>query len=329
MPLDRIVVWNRTDNGLGSRLADSQVIVLDAARQPVWRQSLPTAPAPSTELLLSSGQPVDFVSAAGRLYAGRFFGRGRVRGPRPCRQRAGPSAAKPASRTRIADRHQGAVEIAAGWKLIVTLEYTSKWANHTLGRFRLSTSNDGRAMQFSGTPKGWSRRSACRWPSARPSNWRRSKSIIEIIAPELVAVRGQIAGLNKQLTDMKPDTVPIMRELPADKQRVTKIQRRGNFLDVGDVVTAGTPAVFPPLPADVPVNRLALARWLVDDNNPLTARVAANRYWEQIFGIGIVATSEDFGTQGDQPVHRRASGLAGQRVGRLSTGTRRHCCGCW
>ena len=62
-------------------------------------------------------------------------------------------------------------------------------------------------------------------------------------------MRDQIAGVNKQMTEMKPDTVPVMRELPADKQRVTKIQRRGNFLDVGDAVTAGTPAAFPPLPA--------------------------------------------------------------------------------
>jgi hypothetical protein len=93
-----------------------------------------------------------------------------------------------------------------------------------------------------------------------------------------------------------------MKEMDANR-RVSKIQIRGNFEDLGAAVTEGTPAVFPPLPADAPRNRLALAKWLIDENNPLTARVIVNRYWEQIFGTGIVATSEEFGTQGDQPFH--------------------------
>src|SRR5437588_5604822 len=86
-------------------------------------------------------------------------------------------------------------------------------------------------------------------------------------------------------------------------RRVTKIQHRGNFLDVGKQVTEGTPAAFHPLPVGAPMNRLTLAKWLVDEDNPLTARVIANRCWEQVFGIGIVASSEEFGAQGDQPYH--------------------------
>ncbi len=96
---------------------------------------------------------------------------------------------------------------------------------------------------------------------------------------------------------------PIMQELPPDQKRTTQIHVRGNFLDKGEVVTADTPEVFPPFPADTPGNRLGLAKWLVARNNPLTARVVVNRHWEQFFGSGIVLTSEDFGSQGMLPSH--------------------------
>ena len=110
--------------------------------------------------------------------------------------------------------------------------------------------------------------------------------------------------LKKQLAEMKPaTTLPILRELPESQRRKTFVQFRGNYLSLGPEVTPGVPAAFPPLPPDAPANRLGLARWLVDENNPLTARVVANRYWEQLFGIGIVRTSEEFGSQGELPTH--------------------------
>jgi hypothetical protein len=124
------------------------------------------------------------------------------------------------------------------------------------------------------------------------------------VAPLRRPARQRLAQVKKQLADMKPAaTVPIMKELAPDKRRVTKLQFRGNYLDVGPQVSEGTPGCFPPLPDRAPTNRLALARWLVADNNPLTARVFANRFWEQIFGIGLVSTSEEFGSQGDLPMH--------------------------
>jgi hypothetical protein len=113
-----------------------------------------------------------------------------------------------------------------------------------------------------------------------------------------------IDGLTKKAAALEPKvTVPVLKELPKDKRRVTKLQYRGNFLDLGDVVTEGTPAAFHPLPSGEPPNRLVMAKWLVSKDNPLTARVTVNRYWEQIFGTGLVRTTEEFGTQGELPSH--------------------------
>jgi hypothetical protein len=128
-----------------------------------------------------------------------------------------------------------------------------------------------------------------------------STSIAKPTAKPLSDAGKRLADLKKRMAAIKPFTVPIQRELPSGKRRTTTIQYRGNFLDRGPVVTEGVPAAFPPLPKGLPPNRLALARWLVDENNPLTARVLVNRLWERIFGIGLVATSEDFGTQGELP----------------------------
>ena len=85
--------------------------------------------------------------------------------------------------------------------------------------------------------------------------------------------------------------------------RETHIFKRGDWRKPGPLVTPGVPSIFHPLPKDAPLNRLTLAHWLVDRKNPTVARVIVNRIWQEYFGRGIVATSEDFGTQGDPPTH--------------------------
>ena len=101
----------------------------------------------------------------------------------------------------------------------------------------------------------------------------------------------------------KTISVPILQELDADSRRKTHLMTRGNYLQLGEPVTAAVPTAFHPLPPDAPVNRLGVARWLVSPDNPLTARVAVNRYWARLFGLGIVETEENFGTQGTLPSH--------------------------
>lgn len=115
---------------------------------------------------------------------------------------------------------------------------------------------------------------------------------------EAKKLKEQIQKLEKEI----PKT-PVMRERPKDQWRKTHIHVRGNFRDKGEEVQAAFPVAFSwEAPRERP-SRLALARWLVDRKNPLTARVAVNRLWEELFGIGLVETSEDFGTQGEKASH--------------------------
>src|SRR5438552_1505808 len=92
-----------------------------------------------------------------------------------------------------------------------------------------------------------------------------------------------------------------MREI--SKRRETFVLVRGAYDKPGDKVAPDVPAFLPPLPSETPHNRLALARWLVNPEQPLTARVTINRYWQMFFGTGLVRTAEDFGSQGELPSH--------------------------
>ncbi len=151
LPLDRIVVWNRTDNGLGPRLAEAQVIVLDGARQPVWRQTLSTPPDPSVELSLSAAQAVDFGSAVSD-YSQPEFAAADVLVDKSVPTKGWAVGGQTGQSHTLGLATKSPLEIAAGSKLIVTIEYAYKTPKTTLGRFRLSTSNDGRAMQSASTP---------------------------------------------------------------------------------------------------------------------------------------------------------------------------------
>jgi len=122
-------------------------------------------------------------------------------------------------------------------------------------------------------------------------------------APEVREAWSRLTALKieKEKLERSFPTVMVMAERPAPKD--TFLLNRGAYDKPGEKVQPGVPAVLPTLPTGVPNNRLGFARWLVDPANPLTARVAVNRFWQMYFGTGLVKTTEDFGQQGEWPSH--------------------------
>lgn len=114
--------------------------------------------------------------------------------------------------------------------------------------------------------------------------------------------------LKKSLQERKKEleynarSTMVMKQLNGD-MRETNIHIRGNYLTPGSQVSAAVPAVLHELPESEPRNRLTFAKWLMSKENPLTARVTVNRLWQQVFGTGLVVTSEDFGTRASSPSH--------------------------
>ncbi len=124
------------------------------------------------------------------------------------------------------------------------------------------------------------------------------------IAPDVLKQKyAELKDLKKQKADVDKSILNVMVMMELGKPRDTFVLARGDYRNKGEKVTPNVPAVLPPLPDNDKLNRLTLAKWLTDANHPLTARVAVNRYWQMLFGYGIVKTVEDFGVQGERPLH--------------------------
>ncbi len=128
------------------------------------------------------------------------------------------------------------------------------------------------------------------------------KSATPPATKDALAVAQSALAAARKARDAFAEGVPeVMVLKERAKPRETYVLERGAYGHRGARVEAGTPGFLPPLPADAPGNRLALARWLTDPANPLTARVQVNRFWEMLFGAGLVATLENFGSQAEPP----------------------------
>jgi len=123
-------------------------------------------------------------------------------------------------------------------------------------------------------------------------------------SPEFADGFVRLTELNRDLAKIPTVETPVMQEEPSYEERKTLEFERGNFLTkIGPALTPDVPGLFPKLPAGAPHNRLTLAKWFFSPEQPLTARTAVNRYWEQLFGTGIVETLENFGSVGEEPSH--------------------------
>ena len=192
--------------------------------------------------------------------------------------------------------------IQSGSRVRVSLIHT--WGgSHTIGRFRITTGRDGQAP----TPKDVQATLAISPEQREPAARQRLEQFLagrfgntayrELEAAIVAAETGRKTAIEKF-----PETM-VLKEMP--KSRETFVLMRGEYDKPikSRRVQPAVPALLGSLPDDAPANRLGLAQWLVSRDNPLTARVTANRFWAQLFGTGLVKTVEDFGAQGEYPAH--------------------------
>ena len=186
-------------------------------------------------------------------------------------------------------------------KVRVRLKYLSKFSAHQFRRVRLSVSD---APPLIDVPPEMLQKIETavandKIDSEIQAYYRKN----HCLHPDWLALVDQLSGAKKSKEKLQKEfpTTLVWKEL--DKPRQAHILKRGQYDQPGDPVPRATPEFLPDFPDKAPQDRLGLAIWLTSPDHPLTARVAVNRFWQQVFGTGLVKTSEDFGSQGEPPSH--------------------------
>ena len=207
---------------------------------------------------------------------------------------------------RMGERHTAvltlrspAAAISSGGDWTVKLAMGRHYAC-SLGRFRISITTDARPAVARDLPS--ETESLLALPDEKLTAAQRVRLREEFLLslPELKDEASRIRTLRKPV---RPPATLGFRERPPENPRPTFIHNRGEYLQPTEPVTPGVPAFLNPIAGNAKPDRLALARWLVSPENPLTSRVIVNRQWAAFFGRGIVKTTEDFGYQGEVPTH--------------------------
>ncbi len=312
--IEKLAVWNRTDNNLQSRLDGAKVILLDAARQPLFSQTLTKAPQSSEELSVVPSIPMRFISADASHEQSGFPAAAAIDNDPASGWAVGGQLEQSHLLTLIPERP---IKLDAATTLHLKIEHNSAHPQHLLGSFQIEASSSTTVAAWTRLPPNL-RAIHLQAPEQRsPADQSQlARYFHRHLAGSTAAPRQELENLQQQLANLKPaSSVPIMRDLATEQRRKTRIHLRGDYKSLGDEVQPGTPVAFHPMNIQSSAeqqterqterlpNRLDLAHWLVDRRNPLTARVWVNRLWESLFGIGIVRSSEEFGSQGDKPTH--------------------------
>ncbi len=191
-----------------------------------------------------------------------------------------------------------------GTRITVRIDHLDGTFGQGLGRFRVSVTTAENPLAGADVPARL--RPIVALAAAQRSTEQANDlaAFFRATTPLLSSARDALAAARKAVADLRIPSTLVMKEKASFERPSYDLRVRGSFTAKGERVYAGTPAALHPMRDDQPVNRLGLARWLVDGANPLVGRVAVNRLWEQLFGRGLVETSEDFGSQGSPPTHR-------------------------
>jgi hypothetical protein len=195
------------------------------------------------------------------------------------------------------------LDTPAGARLRIRLKHQGSVVGQSLGRFRISVTSTSTPQRVVEIPAKMRPVLAIAAADRTEQQRRDLAAFHRTVAESLKPARDRVASLQKELRTLGIPTALVMQERVAHERPSAYVRRRGSFLDKGARVYAAVPEFLHSLPEDQMPNRLGLAHWLVHEENPLTTRVAVNRAWEQLFGRGLVETSEDFGTQGTPPSH--------------------------
>jgi hypothetical protein len=190
-----------------------------------------------------------------------------------------------------------------GTTLTIKLKQLGGSVGQGIGRFRLSVTTSKEPTKITTVPATQKPVLSLATSTRTEKQTKDLATLHRSLTPLLKADRERLSALQKELRDLNIVTALVMGEKLGYEKPSAPMRNRGSFLSPGEKVFADVPAFLPRLPETLPYNRLGLAKWLVSEDNPLTARVTVNRFWEQFFGRGLVLTSEDFGTQGEAPSH--------------------------